>query len=58
VSPVLWEDTVRYLIGQGVDTFVEIGSGSVLAGLIRKIDKSVQVISVNTAASALEPAAQ
>lgn len=52
VSPVLWEDTVRYLIGQGVDTFVEIGSGTVLAGLIRKIDKSVQVVSVNSAASA------
>ncbi|WP_123040006.1 ACP S-malonyltransferase [Cohnella candidum] len=53
VSPVLWEDTVRFLIGQGVDTFVEIGSGTVLAGLIRKVDKSVQVLSVNTAASAL-----
>jgi [acyl-carrier-protein] S-malonyltransferase len=52
VSPVLWEDTVRYLIGQGVDTFVEIGSGTVLAGLIRKIDKSVQVVSVNSAATA------
>ena len=32
-SPVLWEDSVRYLIEQGVDTFVEIGSGAVLAGL-------------------------
>jgi [acyl-carrier-protein] S-malonyltransferase len=54
VSPVLWEDTVRCLIGQGVDTFVEIGSGTVLAGLIRKIDKSVQVVSINTAAAARE----
>jgi len=53
VSPVLWEETVRWLIGQGVGTFVEIGSGTVLAGLIRKIDKSVQIVSVNTAASAL-----
>ncbi|MBW5444614.1 ACP S-malonyltransferase [Cohnella sp. CFH 77786] len=53
VSPVLWEDTVRWLIGQGVDTFVEIGSGTVLAGLIRKIDKAVQVVAVNTAAAAL-----
>jgi [acyl-carrier-protein] S-malonyltransferase len=57
VSPVLWEDTIRYLIGQGVDTFVEIGSGTVLAGLVRKTDKSVQVVSVNSAAAALEPAA-
>ncbi|MFC5702200.1 ACP S-malonyltransferase [Cohnella faecalis] len=53
VSPVLWEDTIRYLIGEGVDTFVEIGSGTVLAGLIKKIDKSVRIVSVNTAAAAL-----
>lgn len=52
-SPVLWEDSVRYLIDQGVDTFVEIGSGSVLAGLIKKIDRSVRIISIN-AVSALE----
>lgn len=50
-SPVLWEDSVRYMIEQGVDTFVEIGSGTVLAGLIKKIDRSVRVISVNSAAS-------
>jgi [acyl-carrier-protein] S-malonyltransferase len=55
-SPVLWEDSVRYLIQQGVDTFVEIGSGSVLAGLIKKIDKNVRIISVNsvTALEALQ----
>ncbi|MFC5471951.1 ACP S-malonyltransferase [Cohnella suwonensis] len=52
VSPVQWEDTVKFLIGEGVDTFVEIGSGSVLAGLIKKIDKTVQVISVNSAEAA------
>lgn len=47
-SPVLWEDGIRYLISEGVDTFIEIGSGTVLAGLIKKIDKSVTIISVNT----------
>ncbi|ANE47507.1 malonyl CoA-ACP transacylase [Paenibacillus swuensis] len=47
-SPVLWEDSVRWLIEQGVDTFVEIGSGSVLAGLIKKIDRNVRVLSVNS----------
>lgn len=56
VSPVLWEDSVRYLIDQGVDTFVEIGSGAVLAGLIKKIDKTVQVVSVNSAAAVAEAA--
>ncbi|MHA6484436.1 ACP S-malonyltransferase [Paenibacillus sp. strain BS8-2] len=50
-SPVLWEDSVRYLIEQGVDTFVEIGSGTVLAGLIKKIDRNVRVVSVNSVAS-------
>lgn len=50
-SPVLWEDSVRYLIEQGVDCFVEIGSGTVLAGLIKKIDKNVRVISINSMAA-------
>ncbi len=51
-SPVLWEDSVQWLIGEGVDTFVEIGPGSVLAGLIKKIDKTVRVFSVNSLESA------
>jgi len=48
VKPVLWEDSVRWLLSQGVDTFVEIGSGSVLSGLIRKIDRSANVLAVNS----------
>ena len=36
-----WEDVVRRLIAEGVTTFVELGPGSVLAGLIKKIDRSV-----------------
>ncbi|WP_020615326.1 ACP S-malonyltransferase [Paenibacillus daejeonensis] len=51
VSPVLWEDSIRYMLESGVDTFIEIGSGTVLAGLIRKIDKSARVVSINTAAA-------
>jgi [acyl-carrier-protein] S-malonyltransferase len=47
-SPVLWEDSINWLIAQGVDCFVEIGSGSVLAGLIKKIDRTVRVVSVNS----------
>jgi len=58
VSPVQWEDTIKRLISEGVDTFVEIGSGTVLSGLIKKTDKSVQVISVNTAAAAAGAVAQ
>ena len=45
-SPVRWEDVVRRLIADGARTFVELGPGTVLAGLIRKIDRSVTVTSV------------
>ncbi|MBS0673315.1 ACP S-malonyltransferase, partial [Enterococcus faecalis] len=45
-SPVLWEDTVQKLINLDVDTFVEIGPGKVLSGLVRKVDRQVRTISV------------
>lgn len=45
-SPVLWEDSVRWMLAQGVDTFVEIGPGRVLRGLIRKIDRQATVYNV------------
>ncbi len=40
-SRVRWTESVQYLIGQGIQTFVEMGSGVVLLGLIRRIDESV-----------------
>jgi [acyl-carrier-protein] S-malonyltransferase len=43
VSPVRWEDSVRYLLGQGFDTFYEIGPGRVLQGLMKRIERSVKV---------------
>lgn len=51
VSPVLWEDSVRLMIAKGVDTFFEIGSGNVLAGLIKKIDRNVRVYTIHDIAS-------
>lgn len=46
-SPVLWEDTIRFLLAQGVDSFVEIGAGNVLAGLVRKVDRKAKVWNVH-----------
>jgi [acyl-carrier-protein] S-malonyltransferase len=45
-SPVRWEDVVRRLVADGATTFVELGPGTVLAGLIKKIDRGVTVVSV------------
>jgi len=45
-SPVRWEHVVRRLIAEGATTFVELGPGSVLAGLIKKIDRGVTVMSI------------
>jgi len=45
-SPVRWEDVVRRLVAEGATTFVEMGPGTVLAGLVRKIDGSVTVMSI------------
>jgi len=45
-SPVRWEDVVRRLVNEGTNIFLELGPGSVLAGLIKKIDRSVAVFSV------------
>lgn len=41
-NPVRWEDSVRYMIAQGVTEFVEVGPGRVLTGLLRNIDRSVK----------------
>jgi len=46
MNPVRWEQCVRTMLGEGVDTFVEIGPGKALSGFIKKIDKSVRIFNV------------
>lgn len=41
-SPVRWEATIRHMIAQGVDTFIEVGPGQVLQGLIAKINPALR----------------
>jgi len=44
--PVRWEASVRLLIDEGVSTFVEVGPGRVLTGLLRQIERSVAALNV------------
>jgi [acyl-carrier-protein] S-malonyltransferase len=46
VSPVRWEDSMRYLLEQGCDQFYEVGPGRVLRGLLKRIDRQVTCHSV------------
>jgi [acyl-carrier-protein] S-malonyltransferase len=48
---VKWEQSMRLLIAQGVDTFVELGPGKVLCGLMRQIDRSQKCVNVADEAS-------
>ncbi len=41
VSPVLWEDSLRYLLAQGCNEFYEVGPGRVLRGLLKRIDRKI-----------------
>ena len=44
--PVRWEETILRLVSDGFETFVEVGSGTVLAGLMKRIAPNVKVVSV------------
>ena len=50
ISPVMWTDSVKYMIDDGVDLFIEVGPGKVLRGLLRRTDKSVKCVNVDKAA--------
>ena len=46
---VRWQQSIEWLLAQGVERFYEIGPGKVLAGLMRRISRRTEVISVNSA---------
>lgn len=50
-NPVRWQQTIEKMIAAGVDTFVEVGAGKTLCGLIKKTNRTVQVYNVEDAAS-------
>jgi [acyl-carrier-protein] S-malonyltransferase len=50
-APVRFTQSAGGLIGEGVKTFVEVGPGNVLSGLVKRIDRSVKTVSVNSVAA-------
>lgn len=50
-SPLLWEDSIRRILQKGIDTFVEVGPGKVLSGLIKRIEPSAKLFNVEDMAS-------
>jgi [acyl-carrier-protein] S-malonyltransferase len=43
-APVRWEDVVRRLASEGVTTYVEVGPGNVLSGLVKKIQPDATIL--------------
>jgi [acyl-carrier-protein] S-malonyltransferase len=48
-SPVRWTESVQAMAADGITRFLEVGPGNVLAGLLRRIDRSLSAVSVGTA---------
>ena len=50
-NSVKWEDTIRKMLADGVDTFVEVGPGKALSGFIKKVTRDVKIFNVEDMAS-------
>ena len=46
-KPVRWRESIEYMIGSGVNRFVEVGPGKILSGLVKRIDRNVELNQVN-----------
>ena len=47
-SPVRWRESIEYMIKNGTNTFIEIGPGKVLSGLIKRVNKDVKILNIDT----------
>ncbi len=50
-SPIYFQDSLEFMISNGINTFIEIGFGGVLKGFVKKINKNIPVYEVNTVES-------
>lgn len=50
-SPVRFEESIKNIIAEGIDAFVEVGNGKVLSGLVKKVDRKIPTFSVQDSAS-------
>jgi [acyl-carrier-protein] S-malonyltransferase len=50
-TSVYWQKSVEYMVAAGINTFIEIGPGKVLSGLIRRINRDVKTINISEAQS-------
>ncbi|MCL4426227.1 MAG: ACP S-malonyltransferase [Firmicutes bacterium] len=46
-SPVLWEDSIRAMLADGIDLFLEVGPGRTLSGFLKRIDKEARAINID-----------
>ncbi len=45
-APLFWEDSIKRMAADGVDTFIEVGPGRVLSGLVKRIAKEAKILNV------------
>jgi [acyl-carrier-protein] S-malonyltransferase len=50
-APVRWVESIRWMIDAGASTFVEVGPGKVLSGLLRQMDRALKCVNVEDSAS-------